>query len=325
MTAHKYENSLEEQSATPGAKRLPCPLCGSLDAQGILEKKIDGADATVRFRLWRCAACGLVRTEPQLTPKELEPYYAEEYWGEGGVEAIDENWIKRDQRHRTGFLQRFRREGSVLDVGCGLGFFLRALDPNRWDRHGVEPMPVPYRQAARSLGSNRVHNGDVTAARLPSSKFDAITFWDSLEHLPNPRAVLQEAARLLRPGGIVVIGLPNFGGYQARHFGEDWFGLSLPHHFCHYTRETLTQLLETCGFRVRVMEDRTGPESYHSLKHSLLNRLTRRHRRSGGRTLYYAAKPFLHPWEWVSTRVGGGASLQVCAEVLSPQTAGLLR
>jgi SAM-dependent methyltransferase len=264
----------------------------------------------------------LVRTEPQLTPHELEPFYAEEYWGEGGIEATDENWIRRDQRHRTGFLQRLRSEGSVLDVGCGLGFFLRALDPKHWDRYGVEPMPVPYRQAARSLGSERVHNGDLLAARLPSNKFDAITFWDSLEHLPNPRAVLQEAARLLRPGGIVVIGLPNFGSYQARHFGEDWFGLSLPHHLCHYTRETLTRLLETCGFRVRVMEDRTGTENYHGLKHSLLNRLTRRHGRSGGRMMYYAAKPFLHPWEWISTRVGGGSSLQVCAELVSPGSAG---
>ena len=322
MTAHKYENSLEEQKATSDAQGLTCPLCGSLDAHSILDKKIDGAGATVRFQLWRCAACGLVRTEPQLTPKELEPYYAEEYWGEGGIEATDENWIMRDQRHRTGFLQRFRSEGSVLDVGCGLGFFLLALDPRRWDRYGIEPMPVPYREAARALGSERVHNGDLMAARLPSAKFDAITFWDSLEHLPNPRAVLQEAARLLRPGGIVVVGLPNFGSYQARHFGEDSFGLSLPHHLCHYTRETLTRLLETCGFRVRVMEDRSGPENYHSLKHSLLNRLTRRHGRRGGRMLYYAAKPFLHPWEWISTRVGGGSSLQVCAELVSPGSVG---
>src|ERR1700741_3691624 len=166
MTAHKYENSLEEQSATPGAQRLTCPLCGSLDAKAILEKKIDGGGEALHFRFWRCAACGLVRTEPQLTPKELEPYYAEEYWGEGGIEATDENWIIRDQRHRTGLLRRFRSEGSVLDVGCGLGFFLRALHPKQWDRYGVEPMPVPYREAARSLGSNRVHNDELIAARL---------------------------------------------------------------------------------------------------------------------------------------------------------------
>jgi SAM-dependent methyltransferase len=325
MKTSKYANSLEEIRAASGAQRLACALCGSTDAQAILEKrigekKIGGAGTAMPFRLWRCAGCDLVRTEPQLTSKELVPYYAEEYWG--GIKPADPNWIRRDQRERTDFLYRFRGEGSVLDVGCGLGFFLRALDPKRWDRYGVEPMPVPYGEAARALGADRIRNSDLLGAPLPAAKFDAVTFWDSLEHLPNPRAILQEAGRLLRPGGIVLIGLPNFGGYQARHFGEDWFGLSLPHHFYHYTRETLTRMLESCGFRVRAMEDRTGAENYHALKHSLLSRMTRLRGPRRGRALYYAAKPFLHPWEWISTRMGGGSSLQVCAERISPEAAG---
>jgi SAM-dependent methyltransferase len=322
MRKPESHNLLDELSGSTGAQHLACPLCGSMKAQPIFQKRISRSGPGVLFTLWRCTECGLVRTEPQLTKRELEPYYAEEYWGEGGMEALDENWIRRDQRYRTGFLQRFRGEGSLLDVGCGLGFFLRALDPSRWDRYGIEPMPVPYREAARSLGSERVQNSELVAARLPSCKFDAITFWDSLEHVPNPRSILQEAGRLLRLGGIVLIGLPNFGGYQARRFSEDWFGLSLPHHFCHYTRETMTRLLETCGFRVRAIEDRSGPENYHALKHSVLNRLTRLHGPRAGRTLYYAAKPFLHPWEWISTRLGGGSSLQICAERISQPPPG---
>lgn len=325
MTNRKSEDSVAEMSATPGTPHLACALCGSTDAEPILEKRIKDSGGEMLFRLWRCAVCNLVRTEPQLTSQALEPYYAEEYWGEGGVEAADEDWIRRDQRYRTGFLERFRSDGSILDVGCGLGFFLRALDASRWSRYGIEPMPVPYREAARTLGSERILNSELIAAELPSGKFDVITFWDSLEHLPNPRAILQETGRLLRPGGIVLIGLPNLGGYQARHFGEDWFGLSLPHHFFHYTSKTLTKLLENCGFRVRVMEDRTGPENYHALKHSLLNGLTRLHGRRAGRLRYYLAKPFLHPWEWVSTRLGGGSSLQVCAERSSQQAQGFAR
>jgi 2-polyprenyl-3-methyl-5-hydroxy-6-metoxy-1,4-benzoquinol methylase len=308
--------------AASAAQRLSCALCGSFDAGQILEKRIAGCGSgpALALHICRCRACGLVRTEPQLTPQELEPYYAEQYWG--GIQAADERWIRRDQRFRTAFLHRFRNEGRLLDVGCGLGFFLRALDPRRWDRHGVEPMPVPYREAARSLGSERIVNADLLAAGFPSAQFDAITFWDSLEHLPNPRAILDEAARLLRPGGIVLMGLPNFGSYQARHFGQDWFALSLPHHLYHYTRETLARLLEKSGFRVRLAEDRTGHENYHALKHSLLNRLTRLHGPRAGRVRYYALKPLLHPWEWLSTRLGGGSSLQVCAERISPPAPG---
>jgi 2-polyprenyl-3-methyl-5-hydroxy-6-metoxy-1,4-benzoquinol methylase len=323
MNTRKYQNSVEEMRAAPAPLRLACALCGSMDAAPVLEKTISGPGAASLFRLWRCSACSLVRTEPQLTSQELESFYGEEYWG--GIEPANPDCIRRDQRFRTGFLYRFRNEGSVLDVGCGLGLFLRALDSQKWDRFGVEPMPVPYREAARSLGSDRISHTDLLAAGLPSGKFDVVTFWDSLEHLPNPRAILQEAQRLLRPGGIVLIALPNFGGYQARRFGEDWFELSLPHHFFHYTRETLTRLLEACGFRVRVMEDRSGPENYHALKHSLLNRLTRLHGSGAGRLRYYAAKPMLHPWEWISTRLGGGSSLQVCAERSSQPAAGSAR
>jgi len=296
---------------------LSCALCGSADADSVLEKTVNGPGAALSLRLLRCRSCQLVRTEPQLAAPALEPYYREEYWG--GLESDDPDWIRRDQRYRTAFLHRFRSEGSVLDVGCGLGFFLRALDPHRWDRYGVEPMPVPYRQAAGSLGAERIFNRELTTSGLPPAKFDVITFWDSLEHLPNPRAVLQEARRLLRPGGMVLIGLPNFASYQARHFGEDWFALSLPHHLYHYTQASLTKLLEACGFRVRLAEDRTGLENYHALKHSLLNRMTRLHGPRGGRLLYYAAKPLLHPWEWISTRLGGGSSLQVCAEAVSQE------
>ncbi|PYU33360.1 MAG: hypothetical protein DMG31_09135, partial [Acidobacteria bacterium] len=156
MITRKCESSVEETSAASGTQQVACALCGSIEARSILEKRIIGPEAALLFRLWRCAACGLVRTEPQLTPQELEPYYREEYWG--GIEPANAQWIQRDQRHRTGFLQRFRSGGSVLDVGCGLGFFLRALDPKRWERYGVEPMPVPYREAARSLGSDRILN-----------------------------------------------------------------------------------------------------------------------------------------------------------------------
>lgn len=320
MTAHT-SNPIES-FATAFAPCLPCALCGGTDAKLVLEKRISGPAGELPFRLWQCLSCDLVRTEPQLTPRELEPCYAEEYWGEAGMIPVSEDWIRRDQQYRTGFLSRFRSQGSVLDVGCGLGFFLRALDSNRWERHGIEPMPVPYREASRALGSDCIRNSDLISAQLSSGRFDAITFWDSLEHVPNPRAILKEAARLLRPGGVVVIGIPNYGGYQARHFGEDWFGLSLPHHFYHYTRATLTKLLGACGFRVRVMEDRAGVENYHALKHSLLNRLTRVHGRHGGRLRYYGVKPLLHPWEWISTRRSGGSSLQVCAERFAQQPVG---
>lgn len=292
----------------------PCVLCGALAREVVLEVRLGPGES---FRLLRCSLCQLVRTEPQLKPDQLEPHYGRGYWGR--TRADDLAWVRRDQRHRTAFLARFRRQGRLLDVGCGLGLFLLALDPARWDRHGLEAMPLPYQEAARMLGAERIVAGELITAGLARGEFDVVTFWDVLEHLPNPRAALAEAARLLRPGGLVLLTLPNFASYQARRFGEDWYALSLPHHLYHFTPTTLTRLLEPTGFRVHVLEDRFGHENYHALKHSLLNRLTRGYGPRAGRLRYYLLKPFLHPWEWVSTRLGGGSHLRVCAERL-PRT-----
>lgn len=310
------ESAIGQLAAARSAERLVCPLCGSRDAEPVLTKTI----GDLPFRLWRCVHCDLVRTEPRLAPGVLGSFYAGEYWG--AIQEVDPDWIRRDQRYRTAFLHRFRNSGAILDVGCGLRFFLRALDPSRWDRYGVEPMQLPHREAARTLSADRIADVPLAAAALPPARFDVVTFWDSLEHLPDPRAELQKAHRVLRPGGLVLIALPNFGGYQARHFGEDWYHLSLPHHLYHFTPATLAQLLDSCGFRVCVLEDRAGPDHYHALKHSLLNRMTRLYGPRNGRLRYYAAKPFLHPWEWISTRRGGGLSLQVCAEAVARDEAG---
>ncbi len=309
---------------TNATREDPCVLCGAREREPVLEVALNRKNTPQTFRLLRCRSCELVITEPRLAGDELEVHYQQDYWGR--TDADDLAWVRRDQRPRTTFLERFRRQGRLLDVGCGQGMFLLALDPARWERYGLEVMPVPYREAISRLGADRILAAELTRAGLPRERFDVITFWDVLEHLPNPRAALEEAFRLLPSGGLVLLRLPNFASYQARRFGEDWYALQLPYHFYHFTPATLTWLLEVTGFRVRAMEPGYGQQNYHSLKHSLLSRLTRRHGPRGGRLRYYLLKPFLHPWEWISTRLGGGSSVQVCAErLLAPKQSGPAR
>ena len=295
----------------------PCVLCGKPVSEPVFQvtpEGMDGTHAPRTFTLLRCDSCGLVMTAPRLDQAELEPYYRPEYWGR--ADADNPDWVRRDQAPRTAFLERFRREGRLLDVGCGLGLFLLALDPARWERLGLEVMPAAYQRAARRLGADRIVTAELTAAEFPPEHFDVITFWDALEHLPDPVRALKAAFRLLRPGGLVLLRLPNSASYAARRFRQDWYELAIPYHAYHFTPATLTRALEATGFRVRVLERSTGPQNYHALKHSVLNRMTRLYGPRGGRARYYLLKPFLHPWEWASTRLGGGSSLQVCAERL---------
>ncbi|MFQ5818184.1 MAG: hypothetical protein ACE5H2_09570, partial [Terriglobia bacterium] len=91
----------------------PCVLCGALAHEAVLEVTLGPAPAAPSFRLLRCHLCQLVMTEPQLARDELEPYYERDYWGR--TRADDFAWVRRDQRHRTAFLARFRRQGRLLD------------------------------------------------------------------------------------------------------------------------------------------------------------------------------------------------------------------
>lgn len=296
-----------------------CVFCGSLASEAVLRVTLETGGTQRTFSLLRCPVCGLVMTWPRLGRAELEPYYAPEYWGR--VNADDLAWVRRDQESRTHFLEGFRRSGRILDVGCGLGLFLLALDRARWDAYGLEVMPAAYQEAQRRLGGGRIVTEDLGAAALPAEHFDVITFWDVLEHLPDPVAALKEASRLLRPGGLLLLRAPNFASYLARRYGQDWYELSLPYHLFHFTPATLTRMLEAAGFEVRVLEDSAGVQNYHAFKHTLLNRLTRLHGKRGGRLRYYLLKPFFHPWERITTRRGGGSSLQVCAARLpSPRS-----
>jgi 2-polyprenyl-3-methyl-5-hydroxy-6-metoxy-1,4-benzoquinol methylase len=289
-----------------------CVFCQKPLRETVLEATVAGTASSRTFKLLRCSGCELVATIPRLPKSELEAYYQPGYWGRASPDDLA--WVRRDQWSHTAFLERFRREGRILDVGCGLGLFLPALDPRRWERYGLEAMPAAYQQAVSRLGPNRILTAELTAAEFPPEHFDVITFWDVLEHLPDPVAALRQAFRLLRPGGEVLVRLPNLAGYTARRFGEDWYGLSLPYHLYHFTPATLTRLLEASGFKVRIVEAPRGTTHYHALKHSLLRRMTRLHGPYGGRLRYYLLKPLLHPWEWASTRWGGGSSMQVCAE-----------
>ncbi|HEV2423307.1 MAG TPA: class I SAM-dependent methyltransferase [Terriglobia bacterium] len=291
-----------------------CVFCGGRTTETVLQATVEAGRAARTFSLLRCPECGLVMTSPRLERSELEEFYRPEYWGRAN--ADDLNWVRRDQASRTAFLERFLESGRILDVGCGLGLFLLALDPKRWDRYGIEVMPAALREARRRLGADRILAEDLSAAVLPDAQFDVITFWDVLEHLPDPVAALRQSFRLLRPGGLLLVRAPNLASYLARRFGGDWYELSLPYHLFHFTPATLARVVEASGFKVRASGDSKGAGNHHAFKHTVLNRLMRLHGPRGGRLRYYLVKPALRPWEYLSTRRGGGSSFELCAERL---------
>ena len=139
--------------------------------------------------------------------------------------------------------------GRLLDVGCGRGDLAIWFAQRGWRVAGVEPAA-----AAAGLAAERgieVHHGTLDDAPWAPETFDAVTFNHSLEHVPDPRLTLRQAGTLVRPGGLVIVSVPNFGGWQRRLFRSRWFHLDLPRHLQHFDRGSLAEMARAAGLESR--------------------------------------------------------------------------
>jgi SAM-dependent methyltransferase len=191
--------------------------------------------ALPHYHVMRCRACSVGTTVPSPTDEQLDASYAAWYRPAGGRFSSGGDRLLRSLRGRTArWIDATSPPGPVLDVGCGDGAMLDALHRRGRDAIGLE------------RHSNRP---DVRSTNLAEceSGWAAIVMWHSLEHLPEPRKALREAAQRLAPGGQLVVAVPNIGSLQAQVFGDRWLHLDLPRHLSHLTVRALSQAMKDDG------------------------------------------------------------------------------
>jgi SAM-dependent methyltransferase len=172
----------------------------------------------------------------------MRPYYPDRYYGKRHG-PFSGHCVKR----RLGFVTAAIPDGNgrrLLDIGCGDGSFLLAARESGWDVKGTEFNPGP----ARSTGLDVRESVDQFPA---SAAFDCITMWHTLEHMLEIPSVLLNIARLLKPGGKLIVAVPDFGGLQARIFGPKWLHADVPRHLYHFDSKALLHCLGAAGFSVR--------------------------------------------------------------------------
>jgi SAM-dependent methyltransferase len=305
------------ESTAAAEEQITCPGCGT-DAPGapaLLRGRDRLTGAPGAFDVLGCPACGLAFTSPRLCPEDFAVYYPQSY------SAYEPNVGERPSLgERLGSLQRqaivrfgpYRRvwkrpPGRLLDVGCGTGDLAAIFARRGWSAAGIEPSTEAARHA-RAIGVEAV-TGTLADAPWEDGSFDAILFNHSLEHIPEPAVALAEAARLLRPGGLLAIAVPNFGSWHRRLFGSAWFQLDLPRHLQHFDRNSLSTLVEAAGLRpVEVSAATMRPSPLGSAQYATLGRL--RFEGRGFRLLAWALAPLL----FLSDRLFEGDCLHLVAE-----------
>lgn len=295
----------------PKVNRRGCELCGASSVRELYTARDRLGNSQQHFIIAACDGCGVYRTMPEMSEGELSWFYSGDYWAHQNEPETE--WLKKNQAEKRRFLSKCGLiRGSILDVGCGAGFFLRALDAERWDRFGVETGRSAAASAARALGQHRVFNGTLIESACADETFDVVTFWSSLEHMNDPRANLLEARRVIKPSGTLIIQVPNIASYQARWFGGDWFALDAPRHRYHFNRDTLGRLLAETGFEVYRVSFFSKNHNSHALRQSLKTRLGAA-KSTGNRILFTLLTPFIKPFDFLATLMGEGATMTVAA------------
>jgi 2-polyprenyl-3-methyl-5-hydroxy-6-metoxy-1,4-benzoquinol methylase len=275
-----------------------CNLCGADDAAMRFPSTIE-AGKSGDWRAFRCThsgygrhhaivqcrQCGLVYTDPRPDGADIietyqaveDPLYVEER--EGRVLTFEHHLKPLEQL--TG-----PPDGrQLLDVGAYTGVFVEIAARHGWDAWGVEPSRWAV-ERARTQGLQMVQ-GTLETAELPEATFDVVTVWDVIEHLTDPRGTLEQAHRLLSPGGLLVVHTIDIESPFARLMGARWPWL-MEMHIYYFSRRTLRAMLEACDFRV--LSDR--PQGRYLRLGYLMNRV--------GALFPLAGRPA----EWLVTKLG---------------------
>lgn len=199
------------------------------------------------FSLVRNEKHGFLQTHPQPLTNELSRYYESDAYishtdsKKGWFDFLYQS-VKRYSINKKVSLINSLNEGtgSLLDVGAGTGDFLKAAQNKGWTISGVEP-----NQKAREIANEKNLQLKESMEDVLNEKFDVVTLWHVLEHLPNLEASIQKIESLVAEGGTLIIAVPNFNSRDAKHYKNFWAAYDVPRHLWHFSQASMRSIFSS--------------------------------------------------------------------------------
>lgn len=229
---------------------IRCPVCGENSFTKLYPLKYP--------RIVKCDECKLIYTNPRIKKEYLSKIYDESYFKNKNSEVLgyenyifDRNKIEKTFNRRLKSLKKnvHSTPGRLLDIGCAAGFFLNVAKKQGWTVSGVE-----ISQYAADYARDRFHH-NVILGNFDDidnlKKFDCVTLWDVIEHVPDPKFTLRKISTILNNSGLLIISTPDVGSIPAKVTRHRWVGFKLSdEHLTYFSISTLRKLLEDTGFEL---------------------------------------------------------------------------
>ena len=212
----------------------------------------------------------ILETFPQLSPDKLSEYYKSENYishtdsRRNVFERVYHLVRRYSLKQKLKLIEKHSHSGkTLLDVGCGTGDFLKTALNAGWEVQGVEP-----NERARAIANRKTNNKVDTPGALDNfqdASFDVITLWHVLEHLPNLEQQIKMLSRLLKRDGILIIAVPNFKSYDAKHYKTFWAAYDVPRHLWHFSKDSIKKLFSDIGMTLYQIKPMLFDSFYVSL------------------------------------------------------------
>ena len=226
-------------------------------------------------QLIQCSRCGAAFTDPQPSPTDLERQYSETYYGPENVKFLHsfEKLVGLITRWRAQRINELLAPHSrIFEIGCGRGLLLASLAHRGHECHGTERSELAARRARKNVGL-KIYTSPLEQCSLEPNYFDLVILWHVLEHMEQPGHCLSYISRVLKPGGLLLVEVPNYSSLQSRLAGKYWFHLDINRHLYHFSKEGLKELLDKSDFELTKQSTFSWDQCPYGALQSLLNLL----------------------------------------------------
>jgi 2-polyprenyl-3-methyl-5-hydroxy-6-metoxy-1,4-benzoquinol methylase len=226
------------------------------------EKKIALKDYFLtqeEFEIFEDNKTGVLYTLPQPIETLGKYYESENYISHtDGKKSLFERFYQIAKtinlNNKLNLINSIAKGKKILDYGCGVGDYLEHMQKNGYDVLGMEP-----NESARKISQSKIGQQKVISTELEEiqEKFDVITLWHVLEHIPNLNEIINQLKNHLTENGRLVIAVPNHQSYDAAYYGKFWAAYDVPRHLWHFTETSMHKLFGEFGMKI---------ESVHPMK-----------------------------------------------------------